>query len=439
MKLRNLLFGTMIACAFVACSNDDDPIDNGGGNGNTEGKTLLQVSPKAIKTKAALSGADFRVYVINHAGDIVADGPANAPFEVPSEAEGNVEIVVLRNMPASLGTNSEVTTKAQLLAEIEFSESEDDFSEGASQNTAFYKVSILRGEKNMLGYSAEKVAEEKGNNLDTDITASIPAYRNVAWIDLELITLVENPKYPNAQFAIDEAFILNARRNSYMAVNSNTIWPITEVANGKYLCGVDYDTYFAWDTEANTIAPDEKFITTIAEDKFEKYVRPVNIIPSKAKGYCKPIGIVNGSQFTKVTLPRVDANNVMSFKPEYAATFITYENTATENPTLLVVKGTYTYTDAKGNRIPTNPQPRYYTIEVGKSITDGGIEFSDFGISDISGIVGLRRNIKYNISLKVSGPGSKNPLIPGTEEDTYMDAAVKLVPWGNVNQDVVID
>lgn len=25
MKLRNLLFGTMIACAFVACSNDDDP------------------------------------------------------------------------------------------------------------------------------------------------------------------------------------------------------------------------------------------------------------------------------------------------------------------------------------------------------------------------------------------------------------------------------
>ncbi len=26
MKLRNLLFGTMIACAFAACSNEDDPI-----------------------------------------------------------------------------------------------------------------------------------------------------------------------------------------------------------------------------------------------------------------------------------------------------------------------------------------------------------------------------------------------------------------------------
>ena len=28
MKLRNLLFGTMIACAFAACSNEDDPIPN---------------------------------------------------------------------------------------------------------------------------------------------------------------------------------------------------------------------------------------------------------------------------------------------------------------------------------------------------------------------------------------------------------------------------
>ena len=26
MKLRNLLFGTMIACVFAACSNEDDPI-----------------------------------------------------------------------------------------------------------------------------------------------------------------------------------------------------------------------------------------------------------------------------------------------------------------------------------------------------------------------------------------------------------------------------
>lgn len=31
MKLRNLLYATMIACAFASCSKDDDPIDNGGG------------------------------------------------------------------------------------------------------------------------------------------------------------------------------------------------------------------------------------------------------------------------------------------------------------------------------------------------------------------------------------------------------------------------
>ncbi len=69
MKLRNLLFGTMIACAFVACSNDDDPIDNGGGSGNPEGKTLLQVKTNAITTKATAAGKDFWVYVIDANGN----------------------------------------------------------------------------------------------------------------------------------------------------------------------------------------------------------------------------------------------------------------------------------------------------------------------------------------------------------------------------------
>lgn len=55
MKLRNLLFGTMIACAFVACSNDDDPTPD---KGQPEGtaKTVLEIrSNAALETKA---GAD---------------------------------------------------------------------------------------------------------------------------------------------------------------------------------------------------------------------------------------------------------------------------------------------------------------------------------------------------------------------------------------------
>lgn len=438
MKLKNLLYATMIACAFASCSNDDDPIDNGGGNGNTDGKTLLQINPSVIKTKADIAGNEFMVYVIDNANNIVAEGKANEAFEVPTEAEGNVEIIVLKNMPDAW---SSLRTKADLLAKIDFSETEESFAENptSSQNTAFYKVSILRGEKNMLGYSSTDVEQAKGHNLDTKITSSIPAYRNVSWIDLSLITLVDNPKYPNAEFQIDEAFILNARRYSYMAADSYTIWPVTELNDGNYLCGVDYGTYKTWDEEADGIAPGKKYIETIKEDNFKEYTFGSNVVPALAKGYKKPIGKVVNGEFVTVTLPRKEASNVHYFKPEWAASFFTYENTDKSNPTLLVVKGIYTYKDASGNKIPANPEPRYYTIEVGKTIVGGDIDFSKFGIDGIEGIQGVRRNIQYNVSLNISGPGSKNPLIPGTEEVTYMNASVELVPWGRVTQEETIE
>ena len=43
MKLRNLLYATMVACAFASCSNDDDPIDNGGGNETPNAEAVLEV------------------------------------------------------------------------------------------------------------------------------------------------------------------------------------------------------------------------------------------------------------------------------------------------------------------------------------------------------------------------------------------------------------
>ena len=47
MKLRNLMYATMIACAFASCSNDDVPTpDNGnpdaqGGTSLTEARCIL--------------------------------------------------------------------------------------------------------------------------------------------------------------------------------------------------------------------------------------------------------------------------------------------------------------------------------------------------------------------------------------------------------------
>ena len=42
MKLRNLMYATMIACAFASCSNDDVPTPDNG-NPDAEGGTSLTV------------------------------------------------------------------------------------------------------------------------------------------------------------------------------------------------------------------------------------------------------------------------------------------------------------------------------------------------------------------------------------------------------------
>ena len=51
MKLRNLMYATMIACAFASCSNDDVPTPDNG-NPDVEGGTSLALKIDQPTTKA---------------------------------------------------------------------------------------------------------------------------------------------------------------------------------------------------------------------------------------------------------------------------------------------------------------------------------------------------------------------------------------------------
>ncbi|WP_278623124.1 hypothetical protein [Parabacteroides gordonii] len=447
MKLRNLLFGTMIACAFVACSNDDDPIDNGGGSGNPEGKTLLQVKPNAITTKATAAGKDFWVYVIDANGNIVGEGKANEQFELTdSRAEGNVEIIVLKNMPSSMGTPQK---KSDLFKEIAFSNAEESDATN-SQNTAVYKVSIMRGAINKLGY--DNVPTSGVNYLDKS-GEPIPAFRNVAKINLQTILIDNNfiqggkVKYTNPQLEIKEAFILNARNASNMASQAVlTRWATTENANGVYCNGIGYDDYSKWVDEAE--AENQKmYIDKITKDNYRTLVAE-NWSTSNIcfNGYRRGLYNLIQGKLVNPIINMTDVPTSNHWNPEFSATFWTYENTNIENPTLLVVKGNFSYDQAAGTVNDPNAvkrvtmENRYYTIKVGENISAGsGLNLLDFGINSVSDIVGIRRNIAYQVELTVKGPGSKNPLFPGEDEKTYMDANVVLVGYGNVEQKPSID
>lgn len=446
MKLRNLLYATMIACAFASCSKDEATDPDNGGNGNTNGKTMLQVNPNVIETKATAAGNTFRVYVINASGNIVADGPAKEAFELTSsDAEGNVEILVLKNMPESMGTP---TSKSDLLKSISFTKNEEYDDLNNSQNTAIYKVSVVRGQLNKLGY--ENIPTLGVNYLDAT-GEPIPAFRNTAHIHLNTIRIENNVitggsvKYTNPSLKIEEIFVLNARKSSFMAVDDTKRWAKTENKDNKYLIGVTNKEFQDWITDAK----DKSYIKYSEGNTYETYVSSdweTNLNPMF--GYRRKQYIVNGSTGEDVVINTKSESN-SHYNPEFAGSFYVYENTDQTNPTLLVVKGEFSFDVAAGTKEEPNKvrrevmSNRYYTVLVGQNFTAGELFTSDlmkkFGITSVNEIEGVRRNIRYNTVLTVKGPGSKNPLYPGEDEDTKIDVNVELVDYGTVDQNPSID
>lgn len=453
MKLRNLLFGTMIACAFVACSNDDDPVDNGGNNSNLNGKTLLQVSPDVFKTKA--TSLDFTVCVIDQSGSVVATGKDNTPIELPSTAEGSVEIVALKN---TLSIEAGKTTRADLTSLISFNSKEESFNSEESMNTAYFKVSIERGKFNTLGFTetAAKTAaaglnlsEDKVKILSAAHTDPIPAYRNVARIYVNTISLSNtdefNKKYPNAKFTPKRMFLLNGKEKAHASVLSYDRWAKTEDTEGtSYLGGFSANDYKTYYEEAIKQDPKKEVIYVKEEPKvYKEYITSGWENEDRLhEGYARDLKI--GATNAYVTLPNENtANKARNFNPEGVNTFYTYENSNNNTPVLLVVQGDFTYEDA-ASKEEIKAENRFYTIVVGKTKTAGvGLSYADFGFDSSEDFLAsfdlVRRNIQYVIYLTVSGPGAVNPFIPGSAEDTYLDATVKLVNYGTVRQDEDID
>ena len=74
MKLRNLMYATMIACAFASCSNDDVPTPDNG-NPDAQGGTSLTVKfDKAADTKASGDITSLSMLVFNVDGKLEVVG-----------------------------------------------------------------------------------------------------------------------------------------------------------------------------------------------------------------------------------------------------------------------------------------------------------------------------------------------------------------------------
>lgn len=439
MKLKNLLFATMFACAFASCSSDDDPvIDNGGGEETGDATLALKIETPKVTRSGDTEGKDdnikkLDVYVFNGVESsakllikqgVDADGSTEVT-EIPVGA-GRKSVVVVAN--ATLETASYATLGALYSAEKEFS---GEVNGLLSMNSKTYVVDIIPGRTNYLGYVEEEVKKEGGNYLvpvSGDLNDKpVKLYRNVAKINLHKISVkADEAKYVNSKFYPTDVFVLHGK-NKTKVVGGADAWNSTEVKDGEkpWLVAPSTATYKDWVTtmttwlEANPDKPVKK--NYLSEDN--DYIAEVSALAGKN-------GVFNGAIANNGSL----TNEAGSLDYFYA-----YENTDVTTHTLLVVEGFFVYGEDQTDYTNKFPK-RYYSISVGREgIGDGVITTPEGGIERDVRNNGVFRNLQYNIELGVQGPGWETPFGPDGNENTFMDVKVEVAQFGLVNQHVDIE
>lgn len=433
MKLRNLLFGTMIACAFVACSNDDDPIiDNGGGNETPNAEATLEVKvatpaiTKAGETDKTISSLavlvfDVKTGLLESKGVNEAGKTGDIATSVVAKkiTAGAKRVLVLANVESKVsGYTAGLTNGTEYSTVLGDTK---DFAEEVdgklSMNSGVYDVDIQAGVINYLGYTKDQANGYEGHYLDQAEGKAVKLYRNVAKIVLNQIQITADPaKYKDAELDIENVFILHANKTTKLIGAEGASWGTTMPASLNYLNGAENEVYVGWadymkDFDANKI--------------IQKYLTDTKVY--------------NYASVFSLDLSAEEINGQTPWKPTTGNSSYVYENTSTDIYTLLVVQGKFKYGEVQ------NPESRYYSVAIGKDGITGinkengtyaAPQDFDGSRSSLSGTV---RNLQYNVDLKVAGPGYTTPFGPKAEDDTYLDVKVEVVDFGHINQSTEIE
>lgn len=439
MKLKNLLFATMIAGAFTACSSDDENIPTP----PVDGGTTLSIRTDNVQTKADDALSKLTVVVVKTDGNIeVAQEvtPLNGESGDITITGGEKKVIVLANvtLPASVNTMALLQTYTQTFD----NEAVAAGSEALSMNSKVYTISIVPGNKHYLGYTAARAAEKAGTNpyKEFEIGAAVKLYRNVAKISVGTIKVGQkltpddpaNTQYPNPKFEMTGIYLVQGAGTTQIVGENVNEWGKTFVAN----------SYATWDATAyaayaeGTISAGP-FASPIISASYAKTFSPAKLIASVKN--------------------EVGPNTENTYAG--GEIFYTYENLnklATEGLTVLALKGTFSFGPEDNRTVMEN---RYYSFAVGVT----GFETLGYSLPtspDFAALVaapnasgrsfsplaagkaiGVLRNLEYKISeITLNGPGYPSPFgpPPGGEKAT-LDVKVVVVGWGQVEQSPVIE
>lgn len=439
MKLRSLLLGIMIAGVFVACSDDDkipgtDPV--------TKGSSTLSVQIANVQTKA-LGDTKVDDKTISDLAVIVFNGTAgNAPIEAIGHAtsqegrtvtelkmsvtSGNKKVLVLANLTEeqlnTMGVAVGATYSSVESKQLAFSTDEKNGT--LSMNSAVYTVSLKDGVINYLGYKKNDITD--GNYLDAAHDNPVYLYRNVAKAALAKIALNPYERYKDATFDVKEVFILHGHKNSLIMGGGGAGWGTTHVA-GSYLNGASDSDYEKW----------VAYMKEYADKKIFNYIEDKEANPYE--GYLPKNANSLDEEVEKIQLSKNKTSADMS------NAFYMYENTTVDAKsgyyTLLVVKGDFTYIGEDG-KVAVSAD-RYYSVALGVTGFDENYSLPDKieGLSDLDRngaktFKGLLRNLQYNITMNIKGPGYTTPFGPHDSDDTNLGVEVQVVTLTYTRQEV---
>ena len=452
MKLRNLLYATMIACAFASCSNDDDPIDNGGGQGTPVAKdeAVLVVNMAGVQTKAVVNINGTNENVINSSKVVVFNGIGDdAEVEAVGEVNqnegttnkitltpGNKMVVVLANYKDNVALTTKYSVLKAKIIDFASFEGVDGY---LTMNSAVYTVSLAAGKINYLGYTTPETVPATAEYLKDAKEKPVYLYHNVAKVVLNKVEVDKSKvesQYPNPQLDVKEVFILHAHKNSNLFTEA--AWGSTNITN-NYLNSIGTkEAYTTWVGKVTTDNKVFNYLTNTGSYAQDGY--STKTYTNLSLGWST--GIANGAIGAGEQL---DA----TWGTDNQTVFYTYENmdiASTEIYTLLVVKGDFSYDGYKeGVATRMKDENRYYSVAVGITGFDKGYSIPG-GVDGLiaslrtpnagSNYQGVIRNLQYNVKMTVKGPGYTTPFGPKGGDDTFLLVNAKVVEFGSVDQDV---
>lgn len=417
MKLQNLIYATMVACAFSACSNDDDPnipdpaqeLDatfttafNAVGNSGSPLKSITRASnDDAFGTVSKIGLAVFNDGAM---GTAMAKDALLSYVEKANESDttacvaaksGDVKVLVIANPTENMF--KDINTLQGFLDKIS---SEAIATDNLLMSSKVYKLTLKVGRNVMVKKLSGSVFEDNTTKDQAFENENMKLYRNVARVEVPSITVkprVGFGKGKGATFALKKVFVANVRSGVRVGGQDGVT---TNLFNAED----------AWCSVVNAGSALKDGAATENDDTYSKaIVKDITYVA--ADGESGKNELIDGAQF--FVYDNASADVIANSK---------------EKATLLVLKGTYSYVTDAGTSVTTDQA--YWTVAINNSLENTASK-------DFPAHCGVLRNVKYVLNVTITGPGS-GTIDPESNAAT-LTSKIEVVNWGEVVLDPSID